>query len=167
MPTQEEYDRILAEFNSDDRGTAAKLLPLVYDELHALAETYLKRERPNHTLQPTALVHEAYIRLAEYDEVKWQSPLHFRHVAAKTMRRILVNHAERVGRQKRGGGLRAVSIEEAGEDAAVMDGGMDFDLIALDEALARLSVADPYATQIVELRFFGGCTVDEVAQLRA
>lgn len=136
------------------------LLPLLYDELRRLAAQYLRRERPNHTLQPTALVHEAYVRMAEHTAGAWRSRGHFFCVTAQAMRRILVNHAVHRRRIKRGGGRAAAPIDEqllVCEDQTV-------DLVALDEALRRLAVIDPAKEQVVELRFFGGLSTEETAE---
>ena len=134
-----------------DDTAAARLLPLVYDELRALAEGYLRHERPDHTLQPTALVHEAYLRMVDQTQATWQDRAHFVAIAARAMRQILVNHAFAHATQKRGGGRRRLSIDDA--VAATPDRSVD--LLALDEALQRLSQVDPQKAELVELRFFG------------
>jgi RNA polymerase sigma factor (TIGR02999 family) len=136
-----------------------RMLPLVYDELHRLAAGYLRRERPDHTLQPTALVHEAYLRLVGQRQVDWRDRAQFIGVAAGMMRRILVNHARDRRAAKRPGDREAVSlslVEQAG-------GTPDVDLIALEDALERLAAQDARKARVVELRFFGGLSADEIA----
>jgi RNA polymerase sigma factor (TIGR02999 family) len=137
------------------------LLPLVYAELRRLAASYLRRERPDHTLQPTALVHEAYLRLVDQTQARWQNRAHFLGVAAQMMRRILVDHARGHRAEKRGGDFQILSLDEnidvSGERAA--------DLVALDEALKRLAELDPQKSRVVELRFFGGLSVEETAEV--
>jgi len=136
------------------------LLPLIYDELRRRAAAYLRRERPNHTLQPTALVHEAYLRLIDQRQDNWASRDHFFAIAAQAMRRILVDHARGRHRQKRGGSNEDLPLEDAllaaADEASV-------DLIALDEAMKRLAKLDPQQERIVELRYFGGLSLDEAA----
>ncbi|MFQ5653145.1 MAG: sigma-70 family RNA polymerase sigma factor [Planctomycetota bacterium] len=141
-------------------GEPECLLPLVYDELHRLAVRFFRSEPPGHTLQPTALVNEAYLRLSSQEGHRWQSRNHFTCVAAKAMRQILVNHARRRGALKRGGGRRRVSLEGAEEGGAASD----LDLEALDEALEELAAYDPRKSQIVELRYFVGLTIEETAE---
>ena len=144
-----------------DDGALGELLPLVYAELRRLAAGYLRRERPGHTLQPTALVNEAYLRLVDQTQVRWQNRAHFLGVAAQMMRRILVDHARGQRAEKRGGEIQKLSLDEnidvSGERAA--------DLVALDEALKRLAELDPQKSRIVELRFFGGLSVEETAEV--
>ncbi len=140
---------------------AASLFSLVYDELHRLAAAALRNERRDHTLQPTALVHEAYLRLAGEPDGRWESRAHFLAVAAQAMRRILVDHARGRNALKRGSGWRAEPID--GLDLPTLPGDEPIDLLALDEALARLAALDPRQAQVVELRFFGGLTVEETA----
>jgi len=136
------------------------LLPLIYEELRRRAAAYLRRERPNHTLQPTALVHEAYLRLIDQRQDNWASRDHFFAIAAQAMRRILVDHARGRHRQKRGGSNEDLPLEDAllaaADEASV-------DLIALDEAMKRLAKLDPKQERIVELRYFGGLSLDEAA----
>jgi RNA polymerase sigma-70 factor (ECF subfamily) len=138
-----------------------ELLPLIYDELHRRAAVYLRRERKNHTLQPTALVHEAYLRLIDQHDDNWQSREHFFAIAAQAMRRILVDHARNRHRQKRGGSNEDLPLEEALVAAA---DEANVDLVALDEAMVKLAKFDPQRERIVELRYFGGLTVDEAAK---
>jgi RNA polymerase sigma factor (TIGR02999 family) len=138
-----------------------ELITKVYNELRRLAQSYLRQERADHTLQPTALVHEAYLRLIEQDNIVWQNREHFVGVAATMMRRILVNYAIKRKRDKRGGGEIKLSLSEA--DRFIKDEGVD--LIALDEALKKLSETYPQESRIVELKFFGGLTIEEAARI--
>ncbi len=156
-----ETTRILADLESGDRSAAAKLLPLVYDQLHAVADSFFRRQPRNHTLQPTALVHEAYLRLVDQSDEKWKSRAHFFAVAAKAMRQILINHAERRGAAKRGGDRHKLTLNEELTPAP----RHDIDLLVLDEALSRLSNLSERMGRVVELRFFGGLTVAEVAHV--
>lgn len=133
----------------------------VHDELKMLAASYLRRERPDHTLQPTALVNEALLKLVDQRRVKWQNRAHFFGIAAQAMRRILVDHARADAAGKRGGALRKVPLD----DAIVIGGAPDVDLLALDQALTRLAAMDPQQSRIVELRFFGGLTTEETAEV--
>ena len=136
------------------------LLPLVYQELRRLAASYLRREKPGQTLQPTALVHEAYLRLMKDRPDRWQNRAHFCAIAAHSMRQILIERARARGAVKRGGARPRVTLDEglvAGEDRSI-------DLLALDEALERLAAMDPEQARLVELRFFGGLTVEETAE---
>jgi RNA polymerase sigma factor (TIGR02999 family) len=145
-------------------ATPEELLPLVYDELRLLAKRYLSRERPGHTLQATALVHEAYLRLVDQTRVDWQGRTHFFAVGARVMRNLLIDHARARGRVKRGGDLRRVTLAEGLTPSA----RGDFDpeqLLALEESLERLARLDERQARVVELRFFGGLTVPEVAHL--
>ncbi len=136
-------------------------MPLVYAELRRLADNYLRNERPGHTLQPTALVHEAYMRLAGQEQPDYESRAHFSGVAAQVMRQILVDHARRRNASKRGGGVRPLSLDE-GIDAAEERAG---DLIALDDALTALAQQDPKKARLIELRYFGGLTAEEAAEV--
>jgi RNA polymerase sigma factor (TIGR02999 family) len=135
---------------------------LAYDELRRLAQSYLKRERTDHTLQATALVHEAYLRLARRRGGRWSSRRHFFNVAAREMRRVLVDHARGHRAACRGGGVESVGLEQVQEAAELQ---LDVDLIALEEGLTRLAAVDKRKAQVVELRFFGGMTLDETAAL--
>ena len=156
-----EITQMLAELDSTDQKTAfAKLLPLVYDELRALSGKYLRQERPDHTLQATALVHEAYVRLAGSRGGKWENRAHFFRAAAKVMRRILINHALAHRAEKRGAERTRVSITDVAESA----GSADFDLLDLHEAMERLAVQDRHKARVVDLRFFAGCTIEETAE---
>lgn len=137
-----------------------ELLPLVYDELRALAAAYLRRERADHTLQPTALAHEAWLRLVDADQVHWQGRSHFLGIAARVMRRVLIDHARRVGARKRGGGRRRVTLSEA---TPLLD-QEEVDVLALDEALTELAALDERKARVVEFRFFSGMSMREVAE---
>jgi RNA polymerase sigma factor (TIGR02999 family) len=145
-------------------ATPDELLPLVYDELRLLARRYLSRERPGHTLQPTALVHEAYLRLVDQTRVNWQGRTHFFAVGARVMRNLLIDHARARGRAKRGGEWHRVTLADG--VAPFEDGDLDHEqLLALNGALDRLAALDERQARVVELRFFGGLTVAEVAHL--
>jgi RNA polymerase sigma-70 factor (ECF subfamily) len=144
---------------TDDRQSLDSLLPLVYQELRRLAAAYIRRERPGYTLQPTALVNEAYLRLLKDDPARWQNRAHFCAIAAHSMRQILIERARARAAQKRGGARARVTLDEA----LVAGGERSIDLVALDEALERLAAIDPEQARLVELRFFGGLTVEETA----
>ena len=159
-PSSGEVSKLLRAWTDGDRGALDRLTPIVYDELHRLAQRYMKRERPGHSLQTTALVNEAYMRLVDYKRMRWQNRAHFFAVSAQLMRRILVEHARRHN-LKRGGGVQHVSLEEA----AVVGGDEDVDLLALDDAMNGLARIDPRKVQVVEMRFFGGLSVEETAQV--
>jgi RNA polymerase sigma factor (TIGR02999 family) len=152
---------LLQAWSAGDAAAREALLPRVYGELRRRAHGYLRRERPGHTLQPTALVHEVYLRLAS-QHVEWQDRGHFFGLASRLMRRILVDHARQEGRAKRGGGAFKVELSE---DVAGAAPAADVDLAALDEALEELSRLDPRQGQIVELRYFGGLSIDETASV--
>ena len=160
-PGGEDVTILLAELTRGNKEAASKLIPMVYDELRRLADGYMRRERGDHTLQATALVHEAYLKLVEQRSVDWQSRAHFFGIAAQVMRRILVDHARGHLREKRGGELQEVPMDEALEFAPEQS----VELVKLDEALARLTKLDPRQGKIVELRFFGGFTVEQTAEL--
>jgi RNA polymerase sigma factor (TIGR02999 family) len=152
---------LLADWNRGDQAALNEVLPLVYAELRRVARRQLRKERPDHTLQPTALVHEVFMRLVDQRHVDWQNRAHFFGVAANVMRRILVDHARRHGASKRGEGVPRVAIDEA-RDVAASDG---MPILALDQALERLEKVDAELARIVELRAFGGLTIDEVAHV--
>ncbi len=156
-----EVTQLLLAWRGGDEQALNKLTPLVYAELRRLARSYMSRERPGHTLQTTALVHEAYTRLIDAARVDWQDRNHFFAICANLMRRVLVEHARCNGYLKRGGGVTLVPLDEARDVGH--DG--DVDLFALDEALTGLATLDPRKSQVVELRFFGGLTVDETAEV--
>ena len=151
--------RLLVGWGRGDRAAFDQLLPLVYDELRKVAARRLRHERANHTLQPTALVHEAYVRLIDQDRVQWRNRAHFFAISSRLMRRILVDHARAHGAAKRGGGAQLVSLDDAADVALAPD----VSLLALDEALGKLERLDPVQAQIIELRFFGGLTIEETA----
>jgi RNA polymerase sigma factor (TIGR02999 family) len=152
---------LLVAWNEGNQDALDRLLPVVYDELRKLAKSYLRRERSDHTLQATALVHEAYLRLIDQNQVTWQNRAHFFGIAAQMMRRILVNHAVARQTDKRGGGAQKLSLDEAidlAEERAV-------DLIALDDAMKALAAFDPQQARVVELRYFGGLSIEETAEV--
>ncbi|MCP4888676.1 sigma-70 family RNA polymerase sigma factor [Rubripirellula sp.] len=154
-------DTLTRALAADDQETAEQLMLAVYDQLRGLAGSMLRQEVPGHTLQPTALVNEAYMKLVDQTRVDWQGRTHFFAVGAKMMRRILVDHARKKKRVKRGGGIHRVSLS----DDVQVSKNNDEDVLAIEEALEKLAEQDPRQAQIVELRFFGGLTVAEVAQV--
>ena len=156
-----EITQLLKRLSGGDRAAESRLVPLVYAELRRLAARYMWRERRDHTLQPTALVHEAYLKLIEQRRVSWQSRTHFFCVAARLMRRILVDHAREVKASKRAGSRFRVQL---GPDIAA-PGEKSSELLAIDQALERLLEQNPRQARIVELRFFGGCSEEEIAQM--
>lgn len=158
-PVPADVTQLLRAWSQGDEGALQKLIPVVYRELRRLAHRYMSRERPDHTLQTTALVHEAYQRLIDTPQVGWQDRTHFLAVCAQLMRRILVDHARSRRYLKRGGGIRLVPLEEA----LAAPRARARDLVALDEALTALASIDARKGQVVELRFFGGLTMDETA----
>ena len=155
-----DVSELLQAWTGGDQKALEALTPVVYDELRRLARNYMRRERPGHSLQTTALVNEAYIRLVDYKRMQWQNRAHFFAVSAQLMRRILVEHARRHN-LKRGHGVQHVSLEEA----AVVGGGQATDLAALDDAMNSLAQFDPRKVQVVEMRFFGGLSVEETAEV--
>ncbi len=159
MTERHDVTVLLRELSDGGSRAPAELLPLVYDELRKLAHSYLQNERPGHTLQATALVHEAYIRMVDWKNVSWQNRAHFFAVAAQMMRKILVDHARAKKAEKRGGELQRLALDEAVSYPA----RRDIDLIALDDALSSLEQLDRLQASIVELRFFGGLTIEETA----
>jgi RNA polymerase sigma factor (TIGR02999 family) len=152
---------LLGDWSRGDRNALDRLLPLVYAELRRVAARQLRDERADHTLQPTALVHEVYMRLVDQREGNWQNRAHFFGVSAQVMRRILVDHARRRSASKRGDGVRCVAIEEARDVAAASE----IPILALDNALDRLEKVDAELAKIVELRAFGGLTIEEAAHV--
>lgn len=152
---------LLLDWSQGHKEALDQLLPIVYEELRRQAARYLRKERVGHTLQTTALIHEAYIRLVDQRNVKWQNRAHFFGIAAQLMRRILVDHARSKGRAKRGGSDVRVSLA----DANLSTKSRDLDIVALDEALEKLSAMDQQQARIVELRFFSGLTVEETAEV--
>lgn len=153
--------QLLIEANKGNKDALDELLPLVYDELRQVASRQLGKERSDHTLQPTALVHEAYLRLINQHSVDWKNRLHFFSIAAEMMRRILVTHAIAKKTEKRGAGATIVSIDEA----VSFPNQNEVDLVALDEALKNLAEFDEQQAKIVELKFFGGLTTEEIAEV--
>jgi len=156
----EDVSALLQAWSEGDQSALDRLTPIVYDELHRLARHYMSGERSAHSLQTTALVNEAYLRLVDYKRMQWQNRAHFFAVSAQLMRRILVDHARRHN-LKRGAGVLHVSLEEG----AVIGGDRDEDLVALDDALHALARFDTRKSQVVELRFFGGLSVEETAEV--
>lgn len=161
MVSSPDVTALLGDWTRGERGALDQLLPLVYAELRRVAARQLRNERNDHTLQPTALVHEAYIRLVGQRQVDWQNRAHFFGVAAQVMRRILVDHARRRGASKRGDAMPCVSIDEAIDVAA----SNEIPILELDQALDRLEKMDAGLAKIVELRAFGGLTIDEAAHV--
>ena len=152
---------MLRAWGDGDRSVLDQLLPFVYDELHRQAHRYLRRERDNHTLQTTALIHEAYLKLVDQRAVQWQNRAHFFGIAAQSMRRILVDYARTKHREKRGGVAADLPLDEALLIAAA---GQDIDLLALDEALTRLAAIDEQQARVVELKYFSGLSIEETAE---
>jgi RNA polymerase sigma-70 factor (ECF subfamily) len=160
-PPASNVTQLLVNWSHGDKKALDKLLPLVYNELHRIALNHMRRERSDHTLQPTALVHEAYLRLVDQKRVTWQNSAQFFSLASGMMRRILVNHAKKREAAKRGGSVIKVPLDEA-TTAAETD---DVTLVALDEALDALAARDARKGRIVELKFFGGLTMKEIAEV--
>lgn len=156
-----EVTLLLGQCSAGVENAPEKLLPLVYDELRRLAHGYLKNERADHTLQPTALVHEAYIRLVDWKTVDWQNRAHFFAVAAQSMRRILIDYARQHKSEKRGGSWQKIALD----DVITFADEREIDLLALDEALMLLESFDERQCRIVEMRFFGGLTIEETAEV--
>jgi RNA polymerase sigma-70 factor, ECF subfamily len=157
---QDKVSLLLRAWSGGDQTALEKLTPIVYDELRRLARRYLKAERPDHSLQTTALVNEAYLRLVDYKRMQWQDRAHFFAVSAQLMRRILVDHARRKN-LKRGANIKHVSLE----NTAAIGPNRSAELVALDEALQALARMDARKAHVVELRFFGGLSVDETAEV--
>jgi RNA polymerase sigma-70 factor (ECF subfamily) len=158
-PAPGEVTRLLNDWSQGDRAALDALMPLVHQELHRVARRQLARERPGHTLQPTALINEAYLKLVGEREMKWRNRAHFVAVAAQLMRFILVDHCRRKGYAKRGGGRKRVTFDESVE----LSSESGADLLALDEALNKLAAQDDRKSRIAELRYFGGLSVEETA----
>ena len=152
---------LLVGYGQGDKEALDQLMPIVYEELRRQAARYLRKERPGHTLETTALIHEAYVRLVDQRHVQWQNRAHFFGIAAQLMRRILVDHARTKKRVKRGGSDIKVSLA----DANIAVKGQDLDVVALDEALERLARIDEQQSRVVELRFFSGLSVEETAEV--
>jgi RNA polymerase sigma factor (TIGR02999 family) len=161
MADHVEVTHLLQEFSGGNRAALDELVPAVYGELRRLAHRYLRQERPGHTLQPTALVNEVYLKLIDQDQVTWQNRAHFFGVAAQMMRHLLIDYAKAKGAVKRGGGAARTVLDENIASVNAPAG----DLLAVDEALTRLATLDPQQARIVELRVFGGLTVEETAEV--
>jgi RNA polymerase sigma factor (TIGR02999 family) len=162
MPDSHDITQLLRDWNEGDEHALEKLTSLLYKELHRIAHRYIRRERSNHTLQTTALVNEAYVRLIKWTNIRWQNRAQFLGVSAQLMRRILVDFARSRSYEKRGGGvLTVVPLDEASRPSP----DRAREIVALDEALQTLSVIDPRKSRIVELRFFGGLTLEETAEV--
>ena len=161
MSSQHELTQLLLEWSTGNKEALKRLMPLVYDELHRLAQRYMRRERPDHTLQTSALLNEAYLRLIDQNRVTWQNRAHFFGIAASMMRRILVDHSRMRAYTKRGGDQQKVALDEV----AVIAESKAFDVLALDEALKKLEAIDEQQSRIVDLRFFGGLTIEETAEV--
>ncbi len=159
--TSQEVTSLLHAWRCGDQGALERLMPLVYSELHRLAHHYMLREHAGRTLQTTAVVNEAYVRLIDAQQVEWKDRTHFFAVSANLMRRILVEAARSRGRQKRGGDVRKVELDEA----LVVSPRPDRDLVALDDALTALAALDERKAKVIELRFFGGLSVEETAEV--
>ncbi|MGB7555986.1 MAG: sigma-70 family RNA polymerase sigma factor [Candidatus Korobacteraceae bacterium] len=159
-PPRGQVTEFLRAWSDGDRAALDSMTPIVYDELHRLARRYMKGERAGNSLQTTALVNEAYMRLVDYKNMQWQNRAHFFAVSAQLMRRILVDHARRHN-LKRGGGVQHVSLD----DTAIVGGERAADLVALDDAMDLLGTVDPRKVQVVEMRFFGGLSVEETAEV--
>lgn len=160
--TDKPITQLLQELRGNRRDTLDEILPLVYDELRRLANSHLNRERENHTLQPTALVHEAYLRLIGQKEIEWQNRAHFFGISARLMREILIEHARGRNRQKRGGEFKTqIALDEAvsfGKETQI-------DVIVVDDALSKLEKLDKRQAQIVEMKFFGGLNIEEIGEV--
>ena len=157
----DDVTRLLLDWSNGDQEALDKLMPLVYAELRQMARRYMRAERTDHTLQTTALVHEAYMRLVNQNRVTWKNRAHFFAIAAQMMRRILVDHARSYRYDKRGGGAIKLSLDEA----AVLSSEQAAEMIALDQALVGLEKVDARKSRVVELKFFGGLTTDEAAEI--
>jgi RNA polymerase sigma-70 factor, ECF subfamily len=157
----DDVTQMLIDWSKGDKAALDKLIPVIYQELRGLARHYMSRERPGHTLQTTALVNEAYLRLIGQKHVMWQNRAHFFGVAAQMMRRVLVDHARTINSDKRGGGATKVSLE----DCALFSEERAEEVLTLHEALTSLEALDPRKSRIVELRYFGGLTVEEMAEI--
>lgn len=161
MPSNTDITALLVDWGNGDQSALERLLPLVERELHRLAHSYMRREDPDHTLQTTALINETYLRLVDQRKVEWQNRAHFFGIAAQIMRRILLNYARDQNRQKRGGKAIHVSLSEA----MIMPAQKDRELIALNDALIKLEALDARKSKVVELRYFGGLSVEEAAEV--
>ena len=162
MPESTQLTELLLRWGAGDGDALDELIPAVYEELRRLARVQLANERPAHTLQPTALVHEAFLRFGSYERISWQNRAHFFAVAVRIMRRVLVDHARKQRALKRGGSATQVSLSASRGDAGKP---MEVDLLALDDALAQLEEADPRGCSVVEMRCFGGLDYKEIAEV--
>ena len=162
MPEQTDITGLLIEWNGGDELALERLMPLVYGELQKIARRHLRRELPNGTLQTTALVHEAYLKLIDQTRASWQNRAQFFGVAAQLMRRILLDHARKRLREKRGGGAIKLSLDDGTIDVSIERAA---ELVALDEALKRLAAEEPNMAKLVELRYFGGLSIEETAEV--
>lgn len=160
-PTSPQVTQLLTAWSDGDKAARDKLMPLVYEELHRLAHRYMKRESPGHTLQTSALVNEAFVRLVDQKNVRWQNRAHFYGIAAQMMRRILVDYARSRTYAKRGGGAPTVTLDEG----LIVSDQRSAEVVAVHEALDELMKLDPRKGQIVELRFFGGLSIEETANV--
>ncbi|HZB43966.1 MAG TPA: sigma-70 family RNA polymerase sigma factor [Pyrinomonadaceae bacterium] len=160
-PSSHHVTELLVRWRDGDQRALDELMPLVYTELHRLAARCMRGERAGHTLQTSALVNEAYMRLAGHEEIRWQNRTHFFAIAAQAMRRILVDHARRGGNRKRGGGAHKVALDEA----LIVSEERVAEVVALDDALKQLAEVSPRKSQLVELRFFGGLSIEEAAEV--
>ena len=158
----QQITQLLNQWSNGDAEVLDDLLPLVYKELRRQASSYLRRERSNHTLQPTALINEAYLKLIDQSDVKWQNRAHFFAIAAQAMRRILVDYARERKREKRGGAAENLPLEEA---LTIVSQEKSIDLVALDDALDKLAKFDERQAKVVELRYFSGLSIDETAEV--
>jgi RNA polymerase sigma factor (TIGR02999 family) len=161
MTSPQEVTQLLTDWGEGNQAALDRLMPLVYAELHRMASRYMGMQNPGHTLQPTALIHEAYVRLAGDDERQWKNRAHFFGVAAKSMRHILVDHARTHQATKRGGGRHAVALDEA---VVVSDERMA-EIVALDDVLADLAKLNPRQSEVVELKYFGGLSAEETTEV--
>ena len=162
MSEQRDITKLLIEWNGGNRDALESLIPMVYDELQRIAQRHLRRESPDRTLQTTALVHEAYLKIIDQTRINWQNRAQFFGVAANIMRRILVDHARRRSRYKRGGEAVKLSLDEGSIDVSDERAA---ELVALDEALKKLAREDPQKARLVELRYFGGLSIEETAEV--
>lgn len=163
ISSPQDVTQLLQDWRNGDKAALEKLTPLVYDELRRLANSYLRNERKDHTLQGTALVHEAYMKMVGYTGLEWQSRAHFFGVAARIMRQILIDHARKHNAGRRGGGKPNLNLE----DAVVFSAERARDLVALDDALESLAAFDALKGRIIELRYFGGLSIEEISEVEA
>ena len=161
MPHGESVTSLLAQWAAGDAAALDSLIPLIYEDLHRIAARHLRREKPEHTLQATALINEVWLRLAGEQTISWQNRAHFFGVSAEIMRRILVDHARRKQAGKRGGGIATIALDENVD----WSNERDLSLVALDDALVELARLDPQQSKVVELRFFAGLNVEETAEV--